>query len=332
MNEQPKETKKETILSVKGLKVYFPIKKGIIFQRQVGSVKAVDGIDFSINKKETFGLVGESGCGKTTTGRAVLRLIDATEGTIMYKEKNLTTLSKKELRPLRKELQMIFQDPYSSLNPRQPVLDIISDPLIDHGIIRKKEKQERVEYLMGLVGLDPRFMNRYPNEFSGGQRQRIGIARSLAMSPKFIVCDEPIAALDVSIQAQIINLLQDLQEKLDLTYLFIAHDLSVIRHISDSIAVMYLGEIVELGRKEDLFENPMHSYTQILLSSVPIPNPAKERERKRIIYQGEVPSPVDKPPGCAFSTRCPLVTEKCRREEPKLRKITEDHWVACLKL
>jgi oligopeptide transport system ATP-binding protein len=332
MNEQLKEAKTKPILSIRGLKVYFPIRKGIIFQRQVGSVKAVDGLDFFINKGETFGLVGESGCGKTTTGRAILRLVDATEGIIQYDGRDITKLSRKELRPLRKEVQMIFQDPYSSLNPRQPIRDIISDAMIDHGIIRKQEKQEKVQYLMELVGLDPRFMNRFPHEFSGGQRQRIGIARSLALNPRFIVCDEPVSALDVSVQAQIINLLQDLQEKLGLTYLFIAHDLSVVRHISDRIAVMYLGGIVELAQKKELFKNPIHSYTQGLLSAVPIPDPVKGRNRKRIIYQGEIPSPINKPPGCAFSTRCPIVIEKCKCEEPKLKEVSEGHWVACLRL
>lgn len=332
MTSETTKTKQNVLLSVEGLKVYFPIRKGILFKKKVGDVKAVDGVDFSIRPNETFGLVGESGCGKSTTGRAILRLIESTEGSIIYNGTNITELSSKEMRPLRKELQMIFQDPYASLNPRQPVIDIISDPLIAHGMISKNEKQDKVQYLMELVGLNPRFMNRFPHEFSGGQRQRIGIARSLALDSKFIVCDEPIAALDVSIQAQVINLLQDIQEKLELTFLFIAHDLSVVRHISDRIAVMYLGKIVEKADKKELFKNPLHTYTKALLSAVPIPNPEKERSRKRIVNEGEVPSPINKPSGCAFSTRCPFADERCRTEEPELREITEGHWVSCFKI
>lgn len=332
MTAETTNKKQDVLLSVEGLKVYFPIRKGILFKKKVGDVKAVDGVDFSIRPNETFGLVGESGCGKSTTGRAILRLIESTEGSIIYNGTNITELSSKEMRPLRKELQMIFQDPYASLNPRQPVIDIISDPLIAHGMINKNEKQDKVQYLMELVGLNPRFMNRFPHEFSGGQRQRIGIARSLALDSKFIVCDEPIAALDVSIQAQVINLLQDIQEKLELTFLFIAHDLSVVRHISDRIAVMYLGKIVEKADKKELFKNPLHTYTKALLSAVPIPNPEKERSRKRIVNEGEVPSPINKPSGCAFSTRCPFADERCRTEEPELREITEGHWVSCFKI
>ncbi len=329
MVETKQANRDDTLLSVEGLKVHFPILKGIIRKKPVGVVKAVDGLDFSIRKNETFGLVGESGCGKSTTGRAILRLIESTEGNIYYQHKNITKLSQKEMMPLRKDLQMIFQDPYASLNPRQPVIDIISDPLLAHDLITKKDKQEKVAELMELVGLNPRFMNRFPHEFSGGQRQRIGIARSLALNAKFIVCDEPIAALDVSIQAQVINLLQDIQDKLGLTYLFIAHDLSVVRHISDRIAVMYLGKIVELATKKELFQQPMHMYTKTLLSAVPIPNPVKERERKRILTEGEVPSPLHKPKGCAFSSRCPNARARCREQEPELVEISEGHWVAC---
>lgn len=325
-----KDVKRDnTLLSVEGLKVHFPVREGILRKKQIGVVKAVDGLDFSIRSNETFGLVGESGCGKSTTGRAILRLIESTEGSIYYKDKNLTKMTQKEMMPLRRDLQMIFQDPYASLNPRQPVIDIISDPLIAHSMISKSEKQDKVAQLMELVGLNPRFMNRFPHEFSGGQRQRIGIARSLALNAKFIVCDEPIAALDVSIQAQVINLLQDIQDKLGLTYLFIAHDLSVVRHISDRIAVMYLGKIVEITGKKELFQNPQHMYTKTLLSAVPIADPAKERKRTRIITEGEVPSPLHKPQGCAFSSRCPYAKKICREQEPELKKTSEEHWTAC---
>jgi len=329
MEDKIERKNQNTLLTVEGLKVHFPIRKGIIRKKVVGVVKAVDGLDFSIRSNETFGLVGESGCGKSTTGRAILRLVESTEGNVFYNDMNLTQMSQKEMMPLRRDLQMIFQDPYASLNPRQPIIDIISDPLLAHSLITKNDKQDKVAELMELVGLNPRFMNRFPHEFSGGQRQRIGIARSLALNAKFIVCDEPIAALDVSIQAQVINLLQDLQDKLGLTYLFIAHDLSVVRHISDRIAVMYLGKIVELASKKDLFRNPLHMYTKTLLSAVPIANPAKERERKRILTEGEVPSPLHKPKGCAFSSRCPYAKEICKNQEPKLVEISEDHWVAC---
>ena len=329
MTAEIQENYEQALIKVEGLKVHFPIREGIIRKKQVGVVKAVDGLDFTIRPHETFGLVGESGCGKSTTGRAILRLIESTEGNVHYNGTNLSELSMKEMMPLRKDLQMIFQDPYASLNPRQPVIDIISDPLLAHSLITKKEKQDKVAELMELVGLNPRFMNRFPHEFSGGQRQRIGIARSLALNAKFIVCDEPIAALDVSIQAQVINLLQDIQEKLGLTYLFIAHDLSVVRHISDRIAVMYLGKIVELATKKELFRNPQHMYTKSLLSAVPIPNPAKERGRKRIITEGEVPSPLHKPTGCAFCTRCLHASDICREQEPPLVEISQDHWVGC---
>jgi oligopeptide transport system ATP-binding protein len=322
----------DAMLSVRGLKVHFPIRQGILFKRQVGAVKAVDGLDFDILPGETFGLVGESGCGKSTTGRAILKLIEPTAGSLIYDGRDITGLSVREMRPLRRELQMIFQDPYSSLNPRQSVMSIIADPLVAHGLVTRENRQEKVSGLMELVGLDPRFINRFPHEFSGGQRQRIGIARSLALNPRFVVCDEPIAALDVSIQAQIINLLQDLQEKLGLTYLFIAHDLSVVRHISDRIAVMYLGKLMEVAPTLELFGHPAHDYTKALLSAVPEPNPAKERARKRIIFGGEIPSPADRPRGCPFSSRCPNAIARCMDEEPLMKEIRQGHWVACFRV
>lgn len=319
------------LVRVSNLKVYFPVTKGIVLQRHVGDIKAVDDISFTIRTGETLGLVGESGCGKSTTGRSLLRLIDPTDGSVTFDDRDITSIPKREMRTLRRDMQMIFQDPYASLNPRQPVLDIIADALIEHGLITRKEKIERVQSLMETVGLNPRFMNRFPHEFSGGQRQRIGIARSIALNPRFVVCDEPIAALDVSIQAQVINLLQDLQEELKLTYLFIAHDLSVVRHISTRIAVMYLGKIVELTETEELFASPFHPYTKVLLSAVPVPNPQRERSRKRIFTTGEVPSPANKPKGCCFSTRCPYAIDCCREAEPDFREIRDDHWVACFR-
>jgi oligopeptide transport system ATP-binding protein len=320
---------KMEFLKVKDLKVYFPIREGIIFKKVVNQIKAVDGVSFSINEGETFGLVGESGCGKTSTGRAILNLVKATEGSVWFDGQDITNFSKKQMIPLRQEMQMIFQDPYASLNPRMTVMDIISDPLLEHGLIRKNERRERVTELMGLVGLDSQFMNRYPHEFSGGQRQRIGIARSLALDPRFLVCDEPIASLDVSIQAQIINLLEDLQEKLNLTYLFIAHDLSVVKHISTQVGVMYMGNLVETGAKREIFYNPLHPYTKILMSAIPVPNPLYERNHKRLLMQGEMPSPLNKPKGCAFSTRCPYVMDICRNQAPTLKVVEEGHMVAC---
>ena len=318
-----------TLVEIDNLHVHFPVTQGIIFKKKINEVKAVDGVSFSIRQGETMGLVGESGCGKTTTGRAILRLLDITDGTITFDGTDISKLSKKEMLPMRLRMQMIFQDPYASLNPRQSVIDIISDPLLAHRLIDRSERKDRVSDLMSMVGLDPRFMNRFPHEFSGGQRQRIGIARSLALNPEFIVCDEPIAALDVSIQAQIINLLQDLQEKIGLTCLFIAHDLSVVRHISDRIAVMYLGVIVEIAKKSALFSNPLHPYTKILLSAVPKPDPKTERQRKRIMLKGEIPSPLHKPKGCPFSTRCPYALPRCKDELPLLRTFDDDHQVAC---
>ncbi len=323
--------KKETILQVRDLHVHFPVKRGIIIKRTVAEVKAVDGISLDVRDGETVGLVGESGCGKTTTGRAILKLIEPTSGQIIYKGEDISSYTQKQMLPLRHEMQMVFQDPYASLNPRMSVIDIVTDPLIEHKIITRDEKQQKATELLETVGLDPRYMNRFPHEFSGGQRQRIGIARSLALKPKILICDEPIAALDVSIQAQVINLFQDLQEKLGLSYIFIAHDLSVVRHISDRIIVMYLGKIVETATKRDLFKNPLHPYTKVLLSSVPTPDPALERERRRIELTGEVPSPLNKPKGCPFCTRCPDATEQCREMEPPVTEIENGHTVACHK-
>jgi oligopeptide transport system ATP-binding protein len=322
-------TETKNLLEVRDLHVHFPILNGIIFKRKVNEVKAVNGISFSLKAGETVGLVGESGCGKTTAGRAILRLVDVSGGSICYDGLDITSFDKKKMRPLRRRMQMIFQDPYASLNPRQSVADIISDPLIVHGLVTRKERQERVRYLMEIVGLNPRFMNRFPHEFSGGQRQRIGIARSLALEPRFIVCDEPIAALDVSIQAQIINLLQDLQEKMGLTYLFIAHDLSVVRHISNRVMVMYLGKVVEIAEKRELFSYPLHPYSRVLLSAVPIPDPVKERTHNRILLKGEIPSPLNKPQGCPFSTRCAMAQDICREQDPELRDISDKHQAAC---
>lgn len=320
----------ETLLHVAGLKMHFPINKGIIFQRQVGAIKAVDGINFDLYRGETLGLVGESGCGKSTTGRAILQLYRPTSGQVVFEGKDLTAVKGEELRKMRRRMQMIFQDPYASLNPRMTVGSIIGEPLEVHNIgSSKKERQERVQELLKIVNLNPYFINRYPHEFSGGQRQRIGIARALAVNPSFIVCDEPISALDVSIQAQIINLLEDLQDEFGLTYLFIAHDLSVVRHISDRIAVMYLGKIVELAERDELYDKPMHPYTQALLSAVPIPDPTIETRRQRIILEGDVPSPANPPRGCHFSTRCPHVMDICRQEEPPFKDYGGGHFAAC---
>ena len=320
----------ESILSVRGLKMHFPITKGVIIQRQVGSIKAVDGLDFDLYRGETLGLVGESGCGKSTTGRAILQLYKPTSGSVLFEGVELTSINSNELRRTRRRMQMIFQDPYASLNPRMTVGSIVGEPLEVHNIgSGRKERQERVQELLKIVGLNPYFINRYPHEFSGGQRQRIGVARALAVNPSFIVCDEPISALDVSIQAQVINLLEDLQQDLGLTYLFIAHDLSVVRHISDRIAVMYLGKIVELADRDELYANPMHPYTQALLSAVPIPDPEIEKKRQRIILEGDVPSPANPPKGCNFSTRCPRVMDICRQTDPEFKETGNGHYVAC---
>ena len=317
------------LLRVEHLKMYFPITQGIILQRQVGWVRAVDDITFTVKRGETLGLVGESGCGKSTTGRAILQLYKPTEGTVNFLGKNLTTLSGGDLRRMRREMQMIFQDPYASLNPRMTVGSIIGEPLEIHNLAKGREKQERVQELLRIVGLNPYFANRYPHEFSGGQRQRIGIARALAVQPSFIVCDEPISALDVSIQAQVINLLEELQAQFNLTYLFIAHDLSVVRHISDRVAVMYVGKIVELTTRDLLYERPLHPYTRALLSAVPIPDPAVERKRQRMILTGDVPSPVNPPSGCRFHPRCPWAQELCKQQEPPLVEVEPNHFTAC---
>jgi len=317
------------LVQIKGLKKYFPITQGIIFQRKVADVKAVDGLDFTINRGETLGLVGESGCGKSTTGRTILQLYRPTAGQVFFKGQDLVKMKGEELRKMRRNMQMIFQDPYASLNPRMTVGDIIGEPLEVHNIAKGKEKKDRVQDLLQVVGLNPYFVNRYPHEFSGGQRQRIGIARSLAVQPDFIVCDEPISALDVSIQAQIINLLEELQSKFNLTYLFIAHDLSVVRHISDRVAVMYLGKIVELTDRDSLYKNPLHPYTKALLSAVPIPDPLVEEKRERFILVGDVPSPVNPPSGCRFHTRCPVAIEICKTVDPEWRDVGGTHFVAC---
>ncbi len=319
----------DILLRVENLKMYFPILRGLIIQRKIGDIKAVDGVSFFIRRGETLGLVGESGCGKSTTGRAILQLYRPTAGHVYFEDKDLTQLKGSELRQMRRRMQMIFQDPYASLNPRMTVEAIVGEPLEVHGLARGKEKRERVQELLAQVGLNPYFINRYPHEFSGGQRQRIGIARALAVDPDFIVCDEPISALDVSIQAQIINLLQDLQEQRGLTYLFIAHDLSVVRHISDRVAVMYLGKIVELADRDELYKNPLHPYTQALLSAVPIPDPEVEARRQRIILEGDVPSPANPPKGCNFNTRCPRVMDICREKEPAFVDVGGEHFVAC---
>ena len=322
-------TSGEVLLDVKDLVMHFPLTQGIIFQRKVGAVRAVDGISFQIKRGETLGLVGESGCGKSTTGRAILQLYRPTAGNVIFEGQDLTTLKGEQMRRMRRQVQMIFQDPYASLNPRMTVGSIIGEPLEIHGLAKGREKTARVQELLSVVGLNPYFANRYPHEFSGGQRQRIGIARALAVNPSFIVCDEPISALDVSIQAQIINLLEELQNEFGLTYLFIAHDLSVVRHISDRIAVMYLGKIVELADHLELYRNPLHPYTKALLSAVPIPDPVIERKRERIILTGDVPSPVNPPSGCRFHTRCPLADTICREQEPEFREVTPGHWAAC---
>ena len=321
-----------TLVKVRDLKMHFPITQGIIIQRQVGAIRAVDGITFDILRGETLGLVGESGCGKSTTGRAMLQLYRPTAGEVYFEEQSLTEMKGESLRRMRRRMQMIFQDPYASLNPRMTVGDIIGEPMLVHNIAKGKERRERVQELLRVVGLNPYFVNRYPHEFSGGQRQRIGVARALALNPEFIICDEPISALDVSIQAQIINLLEDLQEEFNLTYLFIAHDLSVVRHISDRIAVMYLGKIVELTGRTELYENPLHPYTQALLSAVPIPDPVVEEQRQRVILEGDVPSPANPPVGCNFNTRCPVVMDICKEQEPEFKETVSGHWVACFRV
>jgi len=323
----------DILVEVKNLVMYFPVTSGIIFQRKVADVKAVDDVSFSIKKGETLGLVGESGCGKTTTGRCILMLTTPTSGDVIFEGTRLNDLSVKEMRAMRRRMQVIFQDPYSSLNPRMTAGDTIGEPLIVHKLTASKgEYRDRVAELLQIVGLNPYMSGRYPHEFSGGQRQRIGIARALAVNPDFIVCDEPVSALDVSIQAQVINLLEELQDQFNLTYLFIAHDLSVVRHISERVAVMYLGHIVEVADRLELYENPLHPYTKALLSAVPIPDPVLEAKRERIILTGDVPSPMNPPEGCVFHTRCPVAIDDCRLGMPELREVSDDHWVACIRV
>jgi oligopeptide transport system ATP-binding protein len=316
------------LLIVRNLKKYFPIRRGV-FQRKVGDVKAVDGISFTIKKGETLGLVGESGCGKSTTGKAILQLDRPTSGEVIFGDRDLVKLKGEDLRHFRREMQIIFQDPYASLNPRMTVGEIIGEPLEVHGTTKGKDKEDRVKALLKEVGLNPSFSTRFPHEFSGGQRQRIGIARAIALNPSFIVCDEPIAALDVSIQAQVVNLLEELQAKYGLTYLFIAHDLSMVRHISDRVAVMYLGRIVEIADWRMIYEDPKHPYTQALLSAIPIPDPVLEAKRQRTILEGDVPSAANPPVGCNFNTRCPVRQERCFHDDPELRELAPGHWVAC---
>jgi oligopeptide transport system ATP-binding protein len=317
-----------TLLRVENLMMHFPIRRGV-FQRQVGAVRAVDGVSFDIQRGETLGLVGESGCGKSTTGRTILQLYKPTAGEVHFEGVDLVKLKGEQMRQMRRKMQMIFQDPYASLNPRMTVGQLVGEPLMVHNVATGAEINDRVIHLLELVKLNPAFASRYPHEFSGGQRQRIGLARALSLQPSFIICDEPISALDVSIQAQVVNLLEELQEQFNLTYLFIAHDLSMVKHISDRIAVMYLGVIVELTTRDELHEKPLHPYTQALLSAVPIPDPVADAKRERIILKGDVPSPANPPSGCRFRTRCPIAEETCAESRPDFREIRPGHFVAC---
>jgi oligopeptide transport system ATP-binding protein len=321
----------DILLEVRNLKMHFPVGYGFFSRKPVGYVKAVDGVSFTVKRGETLGLVGESGCGKTTTGRCILQLYKPTEGEVIFDGEDLTKLNTKRMRAKRREMQVIFQDPYSSLNPRMTAGNIIGEPLIVHGLVKgKQEYREKVADLLTNVGLNPYMADRFPHEFSGGQRQRIGVARALSVSPSFIVADEPVSALDVSIQAQIINLLEDLQERFNLTYLFIAHDLSVVRHISDRVGVMYLGHLVEMAERNEIYRNPIHPYTKALLSAVPIPDPVLDAQRERVLLTGEVPSPLNPPSGCVFHPRCPVANDDCARVVPELREVESDHHSACI--
>ncbi|MBP9040879.1 MAG: ABC transporter ATP-binding protein [Anaerolineaceae bacterium] len=324
-------SEKNVLIKVEDLVMHFPIYRGVI-RRQVGAVHAVDGISFEVYQGETLGLVGESGCGKSTTGRTILQLYKPTAGNVYFKDKNLVKLKPEAMRMMRREMQMIFQDPYASLNPRMTVRDIIGEPLMAFGEGTSKEIDDRVASLLDLVKLNKDFASRYPHEFSGGQRQRIGVARALALNPSFIICDEPISALDVSIQAQVVNLLEELQEEFNLTYLFIAHDLSMVRHISNRVAVMYLGIIVELADRNELYNNPLHPYTQALLSAIPVADPVYSETRRRIILEGDVPSPANPPSGCRFRTRCPLADTICKEQKPEWREVRPNHFAACHKI
>ena len=321
-------TNNDVLLQVEDLTMHFPIYRGV-FQRQVGAVRAVDGVSFDVMRGETLGLVGESGCGKSTTGRAILQLYKPTAGNVHFEGRDLVKLKGEELRQMRRKMQMIFQDPYASLNPRMTVGQLVGEPLMVHNVATGAEISERVAHLLELVNMNPAFATRYPHEFSGGQRQRIGVARALALQPSFIICDEPISALDVSIQAQVVNLLEELQQQFNLTYLFIAHDLSMVKHISDRVAVMYLGVFVELADRDELYSNPLHPYTQALLSAVPIPDPVDDAKRKRRILEGDVPSPANTPSGCRFRTRCPIAEARCAETRPQFREVKPGHFVAC---